>query len=196
VNASVLDPPDPTDAVWVFPSQLLTIEVLRRPVEFALHAAVRVMHQRVQAGVLAGPDGHLQGVQGQGGAKGGGDPPADDGAAVGVDDEPGVAEPRPGGHVGEVGDPQAVGRRRGELAVDEVGGALVGLGGDGGPPRLAAHDPADAELAHEPRHPVAAHGDALPGQLPPDLLSAVHLEVLRVDPLDLDLEPLIGHRAR
>jgi transposase InsO family protein len=33
VNASVLDPPDPTDAVWVFPSQLLTVEVLQRPVE-------------------------------------------------------------------------------------------------------------------------------------------------------------------
>jgi putative transposase len=33
VNASVLDPPDPTDAPWVFPSQLLTVEVLRRPVE-------------------------------------------------------------------------------------------------------------------------------------------------------------------
>jgi putative transposase len=33
VNASVLDPPDPTDAVWVFPSQLLTVEALQRPVE-------------------------------------------------------------------------------------------------------------------------------------------------------------------
>ena len=29
----MLDPPDPTDAVWVFPSQLLTVEVLRRPIE-------------------------------------------------------------------------------------------------------------------------------------------------------------------
>jgi len=36
VNASVLDLPDPTDAVWVFPSQLLTVEVLRRPVESTL----------------------------------------------------------------------------------------------------------------------------------------------------------------
>src|SRR6266498_5691280 len=35
VNASVTDPPDPTDAVWVFPSPLLTVKVLRRPVESA-----------------------------------------------------------------------------------------------------------------------------------------------------------------
>jgi hypothetical protein len=72
-----------------------------------------VVDQAVQAGVLAGPDGHLQGVQQgvqrQGGAQGGGDAPADDRAAVGVDDERGVAEPRPGGHVGQIGNPQAVG---------------------------------------------------------------------------------------
>jgi putative transposase len=33
VSASVLDPPEPTGAVFVLPSQLLTIEVLQRPVE-------------------------------------------------------------------------------------------------------------------------------------------------------------------
>jgi putative transposase len=33
VSASVTGPPDPTNAVWVFPSQLLTVKVLRRPVE-------------------------------------------------------------------------------------------------------------------------------------------------------------------
>ncbi len=39
MNASVLDPPDPTGAVWVFPSQLLTVEVLRRPVESTRHTS-------------------------------------------------------------------------------------------------------------------------------------------------------------
>jgi hypothetical protein len=58
VNASVLDPPDPTDAVWVFPSQLLTVEVLQRPVESTLAAAVCVMHQPLQS-TATGPDGHL-----------------------------------------------------------------------------------------------------------------------------------------
>jgi hypothetical protein len=42
---------------------------------------------------------------------------------------------------------------------------------------------------------VAADLDALPGQLPPELLSAIHLEVLLVDPLDLDLQPLVTDRA-
>jgi hypothetical protein len=37
----VLDPPDPTDAVWVFPSQLLTVEALQRPVESTLFAQLR-----------------------------------------------------------------------------------------------------------------------------------------------------------
>src|SRR6266511_2589683 len=45
VNASALDPPDPTGAVWVFPSQLLTVEVLRRPVESTLRAPVRVVDE-------------------------------------------------------------------------------------------------------------------------------------------------------
>src|SRR5678815_3535770 len=63
VNASVTDPPCPT-AVSVLPSQLLTVKVLRRPVESALAAPVRVMHQPLQPG-LAAPDGHLEGVQGQ-----------------------------------------------------------------------------------------------------------------------------------
>ena len=160
-----------------------------------LPAAVGVVDQPVQAGIGAGPDGHLQGVQGQAGPQGAGDAPADDGAAVGVDDERGVAEPGPGGHIGPIRDPQAVGRRRTELAVDQVGGTLVGLGGGGGAPRLAAHDPADAQLAHEPGHPVAACLDAFPLQLPPDLAGAVHLEVLLVDPHDLHLEPLVSQGA-
>jgi transposase InsO family protein len=44
VNASVLDPPDPTDAVWVFPSQLLTVEVLRRPIESTEYTSSTCTH--------------------------------------------------------------------------------------------------------------------------------------------------------
>jgi hypothetical protein len=155
------------------------------------------MDQVIQAGVgvLAGPDGHLQGVQRQGSPQRGGDPPADDHAGEGVDDKRHVGEPRPGGHVGQIRDPQAVGGRRGEVAVDQVGGALVGLGGGGGAPLGAAHDAADAELAHQPGDPVAANGDAFPVKLPPELLSAVDLEVVVKDPLGLDLEPGVADRA-
>jgi putative transposase len=47
VNASVLDPPDP---VWMFPSQLLTVEVLRRPVESTQYLAIRYTQRLAEAG--------------------------------------------------------------------------------------------------------------------------------------------------
>jgi putative transposase len=50
VNASVLDPPDPTDAVWVLPSQLLTIEVLRRPVESTQYTSLRYTTRLAEIG--------------------------------------------------------------------------------------------------------------------------------------------------
>jgi len=53
VNASVTDPPDPTDAVWVFPSQLLTVKVLRRPVESAQYTAIRFTQRLADAGIAA-----------------------------------------------------------------------------------------------------------------------------------------------
>jgi putative transposase len=52
VNASVLDPPDPTDAVWMFPSQLLTVEVLRRPVESTQYLAIRYTERLAEAGAV------------------------------------------------------------------------------------------------------------------------------------------------
>src|SRR6266511_2264983 len=55
--------------------------------------------------------------------------------------------------------------------------------------------PADAKRAHEPGDPVAAHPGALAGQLPPELLGAIHLEVLIPDPADLDLELGVTDRA-
>jgi putative transposase len=52
VNASVLDPPDPTDAVWVFPSQLLTVEVLRRPIESTQYLSVRYTQRLADEGAV------------------------------------------------------------------------------------------------------------------------------------------------
>jgi transposase InsO family protein len=46
----VLDPPDPTDAVWVFPSQLLTVEVLRRPIESTQYLSIRYTERLAEAG--------------------------------------------------------------------------------------------------------------------------------------------------
>jgi transposase InsO family protein len=52
VNALVTDPPDPTDAVWAFPSQLLTVKELRRPVESAQYLAIRSTERLAEAGVV------------------------------------------------------------------------------------------------------------------------------------------------
>ena len=57
----------------------------------------------------------------------------------------------------EVGDPQLVGGRRGEVALDQIGmppGARVGLGG--ADPFAATH-PFDAGGPHQPGHLIAAH---------------------------------------
>ena len=51
----------------------------------------------------------------------GGDPPPDDGAGVGVDDEAGVGHPGPRRDVGEVGDPQLVRSGRGEVPLHQSG---------------------------------------------------------------------------
>ena len=78
----------------------------------------------------------------------------------------------PGGHIGQVGDPQAVGGRGDKRSVDQVGGPLGLVGGDGGALGLAAHHPTDAEGCHQPGggDVVAAHLDAFTAKLPPQLL--------------------------
>jgi hypothetical protein len=64
------------DVAFVLASQLLIVEVLRRPLEPGLATAVGVVHQSLQLLAAAAPDGHLQGVQGQVGAQGPGYLPA------------------------------------------------------------------------------------------------------------------------
>jgi hypothetical protein len=102
--------------------------VLRRPVESALRAPVRVMNEPADFVAVAGalPQALLEGVGGQVGAQAGRAAPADDPAAVDVHDEGDVDEPRPGRDVGWVGYPQPVRRRCRELTVDQV----TGPGGD------------------------------------------------------------------
>jgi hypothetical protein len=144
-----------------------------------------VVDQPVET-LMALPQGHLQRVQGEIGAQVGGGLPAHDHAAVDVDDEGDVDEPRPGPHVGEVGHPQGVGTGGGEVALDQVGGPPAGLlHGDGGPLGLAAHHPRQAQFAHQPRHRATRHRDVFAAQLPPHLADPVHAEVLAVHPPDV-----------
>ena len=82
----------------------------------------------VQAGVAPGPGGHVEGVEDEGGGHGAGRLPADQAAGEDVDDEGDIDDTRPGRAVGEVGHPQGVGTRGGEVPVDEVRGPDVAQG--------------------------------------------------------------------
>ena len=53
---------------------------------------------------------------------------------------------------------------------------------------LATHHTLQVKLAHQPLDGAAGHLDALPLQLPPELASDVHLEMLHADARDLGLE--------
>ena len=101
-----------------------------------LHPTVGVMHQarQVSTGSLSLPDGHLKGVQGQVGAHWPvGGLPADDPPRVHVGHESHIDPPGEGAYVGggtsrlrgNVGDPQPTRGEGLEVALDQVGRALL-----------------------------------------------------------------------
>jgi hypothetical protein len=82
---------------------------------------------------------HLECVEDEVGAHVRGQLPADDDPAVAVEDEGQVEEAVPGPEVGDVADPLLVRRRRCEVALQEIAGALDrGLVGDRRPLLTAA----------------------------------------------------------
>ena len=128
--------------------------------------------------VVAAPDGHLQGVEDEVGGHGGGHPPAHDQAGEDVDDEGHVGHARPGGDIGEVGDPQLVRTGGGEVPVDQVRSPGGGGVGNGGALLLAPSHPFDAQMGHEPGHLVPADVLALAAELLPQLVGAIDPAVL------------------
>jgi hypothetical protein len=113
---------------------------------------------------------------------------------VGVDDEREEHQALPAPKVGDVGDPQPVGRLDGEVPLDQIGPAVrvrVGLRGAPRPPAtLGANDPVHA---HQPLDPAAR--DLLAGAQerlphPPVAVGAVvgfmHLADASQQPLVLD----------
>jgi hypothetical protein len=146
------------------------MKALRRPIESALHAPVGMMDELVIDAVFAGEDRHLQRVEGQAGAQVVSDLPADDLAGEQVSDESGVREPAGGVHVGDVRNPAAVRRGRGEVPLQQVSGPLPAGIGHGGPRLLPrGRHPGQAHLAHQPLHRAPRHLDALTAQLQPHL---------------------------
>ncbi len=105
----------------------------------------------------AARQGHPQGVQDEAGAHVAGELPADDPPAVNVDHEREEHQAFPAAQVGEVGDPQLIRARRGEVALDQVrcaaGCRVAARGSPGLAAPLGALDPV---CFHEAPDTVAA----------------------------------------
>ena len=128
------------------------------------------------------PDGHLQGVQGQVGVQARGGLPADDPPRVHVDHESHVAPLGEGAYIGggtsrlrgNVGDPQPTRGKRLEVALDQVGRALLSRRAARGARGLGASDAAQAQVAHEAFDGTAGH---VTGTVTLDALRAVEYHV-------------------
>jgi hypothetical protein len=118
VNALAHEALDQPPDACLLPSQSLIVEGLRRFLEFALHAAIGVVDQPTERLAPPLPQRHVQRIKRELGMERAGDLPAHHGAGEHIDDEGDVDPAAVGLHIGEVGDPQLVGGRRLELALD------------------------------------------------------------------------------
>ena len=149
-------------------------DVLRRPLETGLRAAVAVMHV---IDCRPGVEGLLERIEGEIAAANG-HAPAHDPSRKDIDDEGHVDEAAPGGDVGEVGHPQLVGPCRHELAVDEVRWPrrrVIGGRGLDARPRTTPCSPIAALIAPPYSARRRCHRASA---LSPDLAGAVDAEVL------------------
>src|SRR4051794_4365784 len=145
----------------------------------------------------AGADGHPQRVADQRGAHVRGELPADDAAAVDVDDEGEEQLAFPAAQVGEVRHVEPIRAGGGEVALDPVWPAgRVGVRHGGAPGLAAALGALDAVLAHQPLHAIAA--DVLGAGAPErqvQLAVAVGAEVGLVQLTDRRGQLLVADRA-
>src|SRR6266511_5595199 len=127
------------------------------------------------AGWPAQAVGHLERVEDELGPHVRRELPADDHAAVAVEDEGQVDEAVPGADVGQVGDPLLVRAGRREVALQQVAGAFgCSLVRDRRPLLRAAQLADEPVLAHHARDLVAAGLDVAALELLPGLAGAVH----------------------
>ncbi len=195
VNASADVEPDQPDDACSIPSQLLTVEMLRRPLESTLTALVRVVDH---TGCPPLPQRHVERVQHELRAQVVRHRPADDSSTPRIDHDRQVQESGPRRHVRDVRHPELVGTRCSEVALDEVRGRTrVAI-----PPRRprspSTRDPLDPGPAHEPRDPLATDRYAIGGELGMDPRNPVGPSRALMDLHDPVLQRLVraGSRGR
>lgn len=64
-----------------------------------------------------------------------------------------------------------------------------------GAPWTATNSTDKAQVAHQALHGATGHADVLSVELRPHLVRAIHTEVVRMNPGDLDLEDLVALRT-
>lgn len=92
----------------------------------------------------------------------------------------------------DISQPQAVGSRGSELAIDQVGRSGREITGDRGALVLSPGSTTEPKAGHDPSHLVPADVHAVPAQLAPDLAHSVDAVVLVVDPADVSTEDLVS----
>jgi len=139
----------------------------------------------------------MRSVEDQVGAHVGGELPAHDPPRVRVDDEGEEHHALPVPPVGEIVDPQAVGRRGAEVTPDQIGPPLgVLVGGGGAPPATATLGALDGLLAHQALDPAAAHLFAGAAQRLPHAPVAIGAVGGLMHLADHARQPLVFHPAR
>jgi hypothetical protein len=161
-----------------------------------LRATVTVMDKTAALLWSAIVQSLLQGIEDETGMRRPADSPANDIAGVNVDDERDIDEPAPGRDIGKVRDPQPVGCRCMELTVDVIQRARCSLVTESGTYWLAADDPLQAHIAHQPLDGAAGNVEPFAHHLSPDLADAVNREVLGEHSSYLGLEGNIAPRPR
>src|SRR5882762_2184654 len=130
-------------------------------------------------------NGHRYGRQWQFGAQMIRHRPADDLAAVEVQDGGQIEPALIGLDVGDVGEPDPVRRSGGEVAVEQVRGDREVVPAIGRPhPPWPRHDGPDAVTAHQSLKATAARPAALSPQLDMDARAAIASADVAMDPLD------------
>ena len=123
--------------------------VLRTLVGVMDHASGAPRHER-----------HVQGIEHQLLGERGGHRPADDATAEGIEHDGEIEKTRPGRDVGDIGNPQQIGRCCREVALDQVR-RLTAVALDRGGDEPAPAHTGQAGLRHQPRDPLAANTSAL-----------------------------------
>src|SRR6185437_10382404 len=145
-----------------------------------LRTTIAVMNQSLTD--LTGMESLLQGIQHQIRLHGSTDAPAHNGAGEYVDHEGDVYESRPGGHVGEIANPQLIRPRRCKASLHAIQWPLSDVRGNGRALLTSAHHPVETFSAHQPLNRAACDRNAFATQLSPDLASSVDPEVPLPDP--------------